>query len=461
MISDSVELWDTDVCFLHIQLMEANVRLPKKPKNHSEVDFESSRSPEKSEPWNKPNLQCWSVLPTWQYCRNSFVGWLYKIKRGKRLSHAWVHSATALASLLTDHTMLGLPILAKYKHLNSICEHAFDNSPTDSSASFLNWWSSKQRLETLYNCSVFASSQSLNEFLSMSFHVVGPRHSFCVRFFTPWIFSVAPAESRDPNISLYWQTTFSFGLRSRWVHPKYTWSRNAVGSPRSTSSSISSTWESYSVSFQQFWCHPRVPERISPCFRRTNRNSQFVPFSHSSYNRTSSNCVSHNTPASGCPDTFRSRGTTGCSMFAHDFGHLCRGRRIHISGHPDFGILSNLGTSSIFPECMLIRRRLLVRRNETVSQWRPSLLQPSFAKQTILVRYILRMHLTRLLQRRLSHGNPGDGWPYNFVQEVPQDVQCLPMILAICVVEDVSIYLDILTLEFWSNLRTSSIFTWV
>ena len=29
MILDSVEFWDTDVCFLHIQLMETNVRLPK------------------------------------------------------------------------------------------------------------------------------------------------------------------------------------------------------------------------------------------------------------------------------------------------------------------------------------------------------------------------------------------------------------------------------------------------
>ena len=29
MISDSVELWDTDVCFLHIQLIGTNVRLPK------------------------------------------------------------------------------------------------------------------------------------------------------------------------------------------------------------------------------------------------------------------------------------------------------------------------------------------------------------------------------------------------------------------------------------------------
>ena len=32
MISDSPELWDTDVCFLHIQLMVTNVRLPRIPK---------------------------------------------------------------------------------------------------------------------------------------------------------------------------------------------------------------------------------------------------------------------------------------------------------------------------------------------------------------------------------------------------------------------------------------------
>ena len=36
----------------------------------------------------------------------------------------------------------------------------------------------------------------------------------------------------------------------------------------------------------------------------------------------------------------------------------------------------------------------------------------------------------------------------NFVQEEPLDLQFFLMILAICVVEDVSIRLDILTLEF-------------
>ena len=39
MISDSGKLWDTDVCFLHIQLLRTYVRLPEIHKIPSEVDF--------------------------------------------------------------------------------------------------------------------------------------------------------------------------------------------------------------------------------------------------------------------------------------------------------------------------------------------------------------------------------------------------------------------------------------
>ena len=49
MISDSVELFETEVCFLHIQLIGTNVRLPKMYNVPPDVDFESSRSPAKSE----------------------------------------------------------------------------------------------------------------------------------------------------------------------------------------------------------------------------------------------------------------------------------------------------------------------------------------------------------------------------------------------------------------------------
>ena len=69
MISDSVELWDTDVSFLHIQLTGRIVRLPKTHRIPFEVDFESPTSPAKSESWKKPNRQCRAVLATWEYCR--------------------------------------------------------------------------------------------------------------------------------------------------------------------------------------------------------------------------------------------------------------------------------------------------------------------------------------------------------------------------------------------------------
>ena len=41
----------------------------KMHKTSPDVDFESSRSPAKSESWNNPNRQCWAALHTWQYWR--------------------------------------------------------------------------------------------------------------------------------------------------------------------------------------------------------------------------------------------------------------------------------------------------------------------------------------------------------------------------------------------------------
>ena len=47
MISDSVELFETEICFLHIQLIGTNVWIPKMHNVPPDVDFESSRSPAK------------------------------------------------------------------------------------------------------------------------------------------------------------------------------------------------------------------------------------------------------------------------------------------------------------------------------------------------------------------------------------------------------------------------------
>ena len=125
IISASVELWETDVCFLHVQLTGTNVWLPKMRKTQPDVDLESSRSPAKWESWNNPNRHCCAVFPTWQYCLNSRVWWMSEIKRAKRSLHALVHLVTARASLFTDQRMSGLPMRAKYKHFRTICEQTF------------------------------------------------------------------------------------------------------------------------------------------------------------------------------------------------------------------------------------------------------------------------------------------------------------------------------------------------
>ena len=88
IISASVELCETEVCFLHLQLTGTNVWLPNMHKTPSDVDFESFRSPAKSESWNNPSLHCCAVFPTWRHCLNSQVWWMYEIKRAERLSHA-------------------------------------------------------------------------------------------------------------------------------------------------------------------------------------------------------------------------------------------------------------------------------------------------------------------------------------------------------------------------------------
>ena len=113
-------------------------------------------------------------------------------------------------------------------------------------------------------------------------------------------------------------------------------------------SSISSTREPNAASFQSFWGHPRVPTSIILVSDTPKRHCQFGTFSNLGPNGTSSNCLSHERPASGCPYKFRSRRTTESSMSAQDSGHPCRGRRIHKSGLSDFGFLSNLGASSSF-----------------------------------------------------------------------------------------------------------------
>ena len=111
---------------------------------------------------------------------------------------------------------------------------------------------------------------------------------------------------------------------------------------------VLSTSDQCCVSFQQILCHPHTQIRII-LFHDEQRDIPNLEFSSIhvliGLSQIAFPIIVH---AKGWPYRFRSRGTTGSSILDHDFGHLCRGRRIQMSGHSDFGIFNNLWASSIF-----------------------------------------------------------------------------------------------------------------
>ena len=105
--------------------------------------------------------------------------------------------------------------------------------------------------------------------------------------------------------------------------------------------------DEYSAFSQPVWYRPHTQIRIVPFSRLTNKTLPIWNFSQPYFNRTFSNCRSHNSPAKGWPYRFRSRGTTGSFIVDHDFG-LCVS--VDVSKYLDFltlGIFNNCGASSI------------------------------------------------------------------------------------------------------------------
>ena len=139
----------------------------------------------------------------------------------------------------------------------------------------------------------------------------------------------------------------SFGLHSRWVHPKYTWSRNDVR-PSISTFFINFSHMGAKFCFSPAMYHPRTLTEITLVSDERTYFPTSVPSSLQVSNNASSSCLSHSNLANGWPCKFRSRGSTKSSIFPHARGHLCRGRRVQTSGHSDLGMLSNLGAASNF-----------------------------------------------------------------------------------------------------------------
>ena len=135
---------------------------------------------------------------------------------------------------------------------------------------------------------------------------------------------------------------------------------------------------------------------LSSTYTQTKKSSlsthkQTLPtgnFFHSFSKRIFSNCLSHNSPASGWPYKFRSRGTTGSSILDQDFVDLCLGRRIQMSGlvHVLFWLEFSLKQL----------RLLLVLCILVVFRRHPFLGLPSSSMMMILARWIPHKILNRL-----------------------------------------------------------------
>ena len=235
-----------------------------------------------------------------------------KLSNELRVCHRLlVHFVIAGTILFTDQRMSGLPILAKYTHFGTICEHTFDNSPSDSSFSFLKWWSSKQGVETFNNSTVFlfVSSRYLIALVRMTFHIVWPRHSFCVRSLPPrQFFMASPQAGFWCRLFWFWfwgpswscpttnltqlqqnfviRTSFCIiqkGFRSDCIHVEYIPNTHGqetmlVLQDRPVSS-ISSTWEPHAACFlPAMSMSSTCTDENNHCFLWTKRHSQFGTF---------------------------------------------------------------------------------------------------------------------------------------------------------------------------------------
>ena len=275
MILDSVELWDTDVCFLHIQLSVTNVRLPKIRKTPPEVDFESSRSPAMSESWKKPSLQCCAVFYH-----------MTILSEVVRVMNVWNQSCQTSVASLSPSCDCSCKFVDRPQNVLSTtsCQvQAFQDNLCAYFWQFSNWFkffllelviTQARASKTLYDCSVFL-------FLS----------------------------------SQYFSTHFRACCSMSWDHATvFAWGC----SPNSTFFINFFRMESHTLLLSGHFDVIHVFLQESKMFLMNKETFSIRHFAHPSSNRVSLNCPSHKRPASGCPYKFRSRGTTGSSMFAHD-----------------------------------------------------------------------------------------------------------------------------------------------
>ena len=303
IISASVELCETDVSFLHIQLVGTNVWLPKIHNVPPEVDIESSRSPAKSESRNSPNLHCCAAFPhdntfyihSWNECKRSNV----RVVCHKHWSILWSH--VQVCWLIIEYVVYrcepnrDIPeILWAHFWLFS---HGFQFFFFELMViKTWNW-----HLIKLLSCFVSQLAISFYTFLCIAFHIAGPEKMFSfLRAWSCFRYCCGSCGFEHGSVivhSFFACFALSLSTSQVFVVKKWCWF-----------SQINLFIKYFTRRIKKCFCpanfviHTYRQEYFSRC---TNKYSQLRAFSQTCSNRTFSNCRSHNSPAKGWPYRFR------------------------------------------------------------------------------------------------------------------------------------------------------------
>ena len=195
-------MWDSDVYFLHTQLMVTNVRLPKIYRIHPErVWFLNLQILQQSESWNNASLQCCAVFLSHMTVLLEITG-VMNVRN--QTSQAFVTGSWSILWLFVPVCLSTIEYQVYQSVPNSGISGRFRSKllkigPTVFSSPFLKWWSSKHGVQTFYNCSTVAFAISVMHFFACPSKSQNQATVFAWDFSQLSNFSVAPAEIRNSN----------------------------------------------------------------------------------------------------------------------------------------------------------------------------------------------------------------------------------------------------------------------
>ena len=168
------------------------------------------------------------------------------------------------------------------------------------------------RLCTLVASLYWQFAISSTAFLGMTFHACHRTMKISFRHqVSPWLLFLVIFHCSGRNTWFEHASKLStislLIWHSRWVQPKLKWSRNDVGSPKSTSFMSTFQVGLMFCFFPASLMSSTYTDKNNPFSRCTNKHSQLETFSQSYVNRIFSNCLSHKSPARGWPYRFRSK----------------------------------------------------------------------------------------------------------------------------------------------------------